>query len=119
MSTQEIATSFTKLCRDGKFEEAGRKYWSDDIVSIEAMPGDMAQLKGRKACEDKGKWWADNHTVHGCKVEGPYVNGDEFTVRFEMDVTPKGKSRMTIDEIGLYTVKGDKVTEEKFYYGGN
>jgi hypothetical protein len=118
MSTQDVAKSFTKLCSEGKFEEAGKKFWSDEVVSLEPMTGDMARLEGRKAVEQKGKWFAENHTVHGAKVEGPYVNGDSFTVEFEMDVTPKGKDRMKMREIALYTVKGDKIAEEKFFAHG-
>jgi hypothetical protein len=45
------------------------------------------------------------------------VNGDEFTLRFEMDVTPKGKSRTRMIELALYKVKNDKVVEEKFFAG--
>lgn len=119
MSTQEIAQSFTALCRAGKFDEAGRKFWSERAVSIEPMTGPMARLEGRRALEDKGKWWAENHTVHGVSVEGPFVNGDEFTVRFEMDVTPKGKARTKMVEVGLYRVKDEKVVEEKFFAGSN
>jgi hypothetical protein len=119
MNTQEVAKEFIDLCSTGKMEEAGRKFWSDDVVSIEAMPGDMARLQGRKAVEGKGKWWAENNEVHKLKVEGPYVNGDEFTVTYEMEVTPKGKSRMTMKEVALYRVKNGKVVEEKFYSGGS
>jgi hypothetical protein len=118
MSTRDVAKSFTELCKAAKFEEAGKKFWSDEIVSIEPMTGDMARLQGRRAVEGKGKWWAENHEVHGVKVEGPFVNGDEFAVRFEMEVTPKGKSRMTMREIALYKVKDGKVVEERFYSAG-
>ena len=117
MNTQEVAKSFTELCRTGKFDEAGRKFWSDDVVSIEPMTGEMARLQGRQAIEGKAKWWADNNDVHAVKVDGPFVNGDEFTVRFEMDVTPKGKARMTVKEIALYKVNNGKDIEEKFYGG--
>jgi ketosteroid isomerase-like protein len=117
MGTQELAQAFTDLCRKGQFDEAGKRFWSDDIVSKEAMPGEMAELKGRKAVEAKGTWWYENHEVHGAKVEGPYVNGDQFVVRFTMDVTPKGGKRMGMDEVGLYTVKNGKIVEESFFFG--
>ena len=119
MNTQEVAKEFTDLCSSGKMEEAGRKFWSDDVVSIEAMTGDMARLQGRKAVEEKGKWWEQNNQLHNVKIDGPYVNGDEFTMTYEMDVTPKGKARTTMREIALYKVKNGKVVEEKFYYGGS
>jgi hypothetical protein len=119
MNTQEVAKEFTDLCLAGKMDEAGRKFWSEDVVSIEAMPGDMARLQGRKAVEGKGKWWSENNELHGLKIDGPYVNGDEFTMTYEMEVTPKGQKRMTMKEIALYKVKNGKVVEEKFYYGGS
>ena len=117
MNTQELALAFTQLCKDGEFEEAGRQYWSDDVVSKEPMPGDMAVIKGRKGVEAKGVWWYENHEVHSVKVEGPYVHGDQFAVRFTLDITPKGGQRMSMDEVGLYTVKDGKIVEERFFFG--
>jgi len=103
MNTQELAKAFTDLCAKGELEAAGKKFWSDDIVSREPMTGDMAELKGRKAVEGKNQWWNANHEVHNFKVEGPYVHGDQFVVRFKGEVTPKGQKRMHLDEVGLYT----------------
>jgi hypothetical protein len=117
MSIQDVAKSFTDLCRAGKLKEAGQKYWADTVISIEPMKGEMARLEGRKAVEAKGKWWAENNELHSVHVDGPYINGDEFTVHFKLDVTPKGKSRLNMEEMALYTVKNEKVVEEKFFAG--
>ncbi len=117
MSTQQTAQAFTELCRAGRYEEAGEKFWSDDVVSIEPMPGEMQRLEGRQAVKAKGEWWAANHEVHGSKVEGPFVNGDQFTLAFDLDVTPKGKPRVTMREHALFTVKDGKIVEERFFYG--
>ena len=118
MTTQELAAAFTALCKNGKFDEAGKQYWSDDIVSREPMEGEMAMLKGRAAVDAKGAWWYANHEIHNVKTEGPYVHGDQFILRFTMDVTPKGGARMQMDEMGVYTVAGGKVVEERFFFGG-
>jgi hypothetical protein len=119
MTTQDIAADFTALCAAGKFDEAGEKYWSDEVVSLEAMPGDMARIAGKDAVRGKGEWWSNAHDVHDSKVQGPYVNGDQFAVRFTMDVTQKDTGqRVSMDEVGLYTVKDGKIVEEKFLYGG-
>jgi len=117
MSTQDIAADFTQLCKDGKFDEAGQKYWSDSVVSREPMDGEMAVASGRKAVEAKGAWWSANHEIHSVKVEGPYVHGDQFVVRFTMEVTPKGQARIAMDEVGVYSVKDGKIVEERFFYG--
>lgn len=118
MNTQELAKAFTDMCAKGELDAAGKKFWSDDIVSREPMTGDMAELKGRKAVEGKTQWWNANHEVHDLKVEGPYVHGDQFVVRFKLDVTPKGQKRIHLDEVGLYTVRNDRIVEESFFMGG-
>ena len=60
---------------------------------------------------------ARKQEIHGRSIDGPYVNGDQFVVRFTMDVTPKvtGK-RMKMDEVGVYAVKNGKIVSERFYY---
>ncbi len=117
MSIQDIAADLVALCRQGKFGESGEKYWADDVVSIEAMPGDMARIAGKAAVRGKGEWWAANNEVHGFDITGPFVNGDQFVVGFKMDVTPKATGqRTTLDEVGVYTVRDGKIAEERFFY---
>lgn len=117
MSIAEIAKDFTELLKQNDHDGAAAKYNADDIVSYEAMEGPMAVCTGKEAVKQKGEWWQENHEVHGGSVEGPYVNGDQFAVRFTMDITPKATGeRVTMDEVGLYTVKNGKITEERFYY---
>lgn len=117
MTTVELAKAFTALLEQGDHEGAARKYNADDIVSYEAMEGPMAVCEGKEAVKQKGDWWAENHEVHGASVEGPFFNGDQFTVRFKLDVTPKATGeRVVMDEVGLYTVKDDKIIEERFFY---
>ncbi|MDX8466998.1 nuclear transport factor 2 family protein [Mesorhizobium sp. VK23B] len=117
MTTAEIAKDFTELLKQGDSHSAAAKYNADDIVSYEAMEGPMAVCSGKEAVKQKGEWWEANHEVHGGSVEGPYVNGDQFALRFSFDVTPKSTGeRVTMDEVGLYTVKNGKISEERFYY---
>jgi ketosteroid isomerase-like protein len=115
-SVREIADDLVAMCRAGQFDESGEKYWAEDVVSIEPMPGAMAEIRGKAGVKGKGEWWAANHEVHDVLVEGPYVNGDQFAVRFKMELTPKGGERITMDEIGLYTVRDGKIAEERFFY---
>jgi hypothetical protein len=117
MTTKDIAEAFAALCREGKFQEAGERFWADDVVSIEAMEGPMARLAGRPAVQGKSDWWYANHEIHGFETHGPWLNGAQFALRFIVDVTPKATGqRMRQEEIGLYTVKDGKVVEERFFY---
>lgn len=37
-------------------------------------------------------------------------------VRFTLDMTPKGGERGQLTEVGLFTVKDDKVVQEEYLY---
>jgi len=117
MSTQDIAHDLVALCKAGKFDEAGEKYWADDVLSVE--PSADGTSRGKAAAHGKGEWWANAHIIHGFEVAGPYVNGEQFVVRFTIDQTVKETGqRMTLDEVGLYTLKDGKIAEERFFYLG-
>jgi hypothetical protein len=117
MTTRDTADAFTALLKAGQHEEAAARYNADDIVSIEAMEGPMARLEGKAAVKGKSDWWFANHEWHGGDVQGPFVNGAQFAVIFDMDVTAKQTGqRMQMREIGLYTVKDGKIVEERFFY---
>ena len=117
MSVTDIANDLVAICRTGDFTTPGAKYWADDVVSIEAMGGEGAVSRGRAAAEAKGQWWANTHQVNSAEAHGPYVNGDQFAVRFVMDVTVKESGeRRKMDEVALYTVRDGKIAEERFFY---
>lgn len=118
MSTSDVAKAFTALCKDGKFEEAGDRFWADDVVSLEPMEGPMARLEGRAAVKGKSEWWYQAHEVHSVETEGPFVHDDQFALRFAIDATNRESGqRMKGAEIALYTVRDGKVVEEKFLAG--
>ncbi len=112
-----LADDFTALCKAGAFDEAGETYWSPDVVSLEAMPGDMARIEGVCGVKAKGEWWTANHDVHKNACEGPFLNGDQFALIFRMDLTVKATGeRRQMDEVAVYTVRDGKIVEERFYY---
>jgi hypothetical protein len=118
MNTQDIANDLVALCKAGDFSTPGEKYWAEEVRSIEPM-GENPVSQGKAAARAKGEWWTNTHEVHGVAVEGPFVNGDQFVVRFNMDVTNKENGqRMKMDEMAVYTVKDGKIAEERFFYGG-
>jgi ketosteroid isomerase-like protein len=117
MTVRDIAEAFAELCRTEKWAEAGETFWADDIVSIEAMEGDMARLEGRAAVRAKAEWWDANHEVHGSETRGPYVNGTQFALVISLDVTAKATGeRSRMEEVALYTVRDGRIVEERFFY---
>jgi len=119
MTTKEVADTLVKLCSQGKFDEATKTLYSDDIVSMEAgaPPGQSREAKGIAAVKAKGEWWVANHEVHSATVEGPLVAGAHFAVTFKLDVTFKPQSkRFTMEEVAVYKVAGGKIVYEEFFY---
>jgi ketosteroid isomerase-like protein len=120
--TMEVAKKLVDLCKQGKFMDAVNAHYAPNIVSIEpqAGPNAPARQEGINAIREKTTGFEKTHTIHSCKVEGPWPHGDRFIVRFTLDVTPKvgpmANKRFTMDETGLYTVKDGKVVHEEFFY---
>ncbi|MEM6490779.1 MAG: nuclear transport factor 2 family protein [Pseudomonadota bacterium] len=115
MDAAEVAKRFTEHCKADDYE-AAEAFWADDVVSIEAMPGEHARLQGRDAIKKKHAWWEENFKVHSAVCAGPYVNGDQFALTFDMDVTGPDGTREQMTEVALYTVREGKIVEEKFLY---
>ncbi len=119
MSAIGVGQEFVAYCKAGKNLEAIEKFYSANVVSLEAvaMPNIGQTQQGIEAIKGKNKWWVENHEVHGGEVSGPFPNGNRFIVHFKYDVTPKhtGK-RMTMEEMGLYTVENGKIVKEEFFY---
>lgn len=115
MTVEEIARGLVALCKEGKHREAGETYWAPDVVSREPM-GPMPVVEGIAALRAKHDWWEANATVHGGETHGPYLHGDQFAVRFTLDVTMKDMGRVNMDEIAIYTVRDGKIVEERFFY---
>lgn len=116
MSVADVAKQFTDALKAQDFPKA-ESFWVEDVVSIENMDGPMKRLEGREAVHGKGAWWFGAHEIHSYDAQGPFVNGDQFSVVFRIDVTQKESGqRVKMDEVGLYTVKNGKIAEERFFY---
>lgn len=119
MSVRTVANRFVELCRQGKNFDVMRTMYAPDIVSVE---GDGKQTAGQGPVIKKSEDWGADKQFHGETVAGPFYNAanpDQFTVYFTFDITPKATGqRVKIEEVGVYTVKGDKITREQFFYDG-
>ena len=115
-----IAEDFTAMLRAGQFDEAGEKYWAADVRSIEAgdLGGMGAVAHGIEALRAKGAWWYANNEIRDFTADGPYMNGDQFILKFTMTIVNKATGEGGAgDEMALYTVRDGKIVEERFFYG--
>ncbi|PSL46561.1 SnoaL-like protein [Chitinophaga niastensis] len=118
MTTKEIATRLAELCQQGQYEAAQKELYADDVVSIEpyATPDFDKETKGLSNILEKGhKFESMVEAFHSSKVSEPLVTGNSIAFILSMDVTMKGKDRMTFDEICVYQVKDGKVVSEQFF----
>lgn len=118
MSIQTVARQFVELCNQGRNFDVMRTMYHPGIVSVE---GDGTETVGQTPVIQKSERWAAANTIHGEQVRGPYFSGpSEFAVHFTFDVTSKATGkRITIEEVGVYTVERDLITRERFYYDGD
>ena len=117
MSLQTVAGKFVELCNQGKNFDVMETMYAPNIVSVE---GDGKETAGQQPVIQKSKVWQADNTIHGEKVRGPFFNGpNQFAVHFTFEVTRKATGqRITLEEVGVYTVKGDKIAREQFFYDG-
>lgn len=118
-SVAEIAADCVALSNGGDLDGMGAKYWADNVVSLEPGEGPMARAEGIPALKAKAEWWYGAHDIHSIETGGPYIHGDQFGIRWTMDLTRKADGqRFQMDEIGVFTVRDGKIVEERYFYHG-
>ena len=117
-ATESVARELIEYCRAGRNLDAISKLYSPNIVSIEPsdFEGMPARMTGIDAIRKKNEWWYANFDVNSSEADGPYVNGDQFAVKYTFDTTnKKTRERTRMTEIALYTVKDGKIVQDRFY----
>jgi SnoaL-like domain len=117
MNTEQVAQKVVELVRKQAWREALDALYDDGIVSVEArtMDGSSPETRGIKGVREKVDWWLENMQVHSFQANGPFVAHDRFVVQYDADVTDKNsKARRQLSEVGVYTVKNEKIVREEF-----
>lgn len=119
LRTAAIATQYVSLCRQRKFDEAMERFFSRDHVHVESpdMSGPPAEMRGIDSLKNNSREFSGDRNVHSIEVDGPYIAGDRFAVRFSIDTTskPTGERRL-VEKMDLYTVQHGKVVRSEVYY---
>jgi hypothetical protein len=90
---------------------------SYEIETIEPAHAPVRSAKGMEAVTKKGMAFADMiEARHGSSISGPIVEGDHFSLGWQMDVTMKGRGRRNLEEICVYQVKDGKIVREEFFF---
>ncbi len=117
MTTQEVANRFTELYRQNKIEEIYKELYAPQCSSHESPGSEWPAAEGMEAIQAKGKKWQEMvEEFHGSGISDPVVAGRHFTLGMWMDITYKGKERMTDNEVCVYEVADGKIVSERFFY---
>jgi len=117
MSTEAVAKKVVELVRKQDWYKALDTLYDDNIVSVEAfsMGGGPTETRGKEGVRGKVDWWVNEMEVHSFTASDPFVAHDRFVVQYDADVTDKkSKQRRQMSEVGVYTVKDDKIVREEF-----
>jgi hypothetical protein len=118
MTTEQIAHRLKELCNQGQFEHALKELFSPDAVSIEPneSPDFARETKGIDAILAKGKKWNEMVTEqHSFTISEPLIADASFALTMHIDVTMKGRGRMTHKELCVYQVNGGRIRSEQFF----
>ena len=118
MSTKDIATRLAAHCQTRNWSAAHKELYAPDAVSIEqeASPAFPKESRGLEAIAKKGETFDSMvEEVYSTTVSQPLIAGDSFALTLTMDLSMKGKGRMTMSEICVYVVEGGKIVSEQFF----
>ncbi len=113
MNTEQIVRRLIELVKEGKNVQAEEELYAQDVISVEQNGHTVTGLPG--VIEKTKAAFAGVETVHNSGVEVAFAGVDSFLVVFDMDMTPKGGSRMQAKDYGFYKVKDGKISEEYFF----
>ena len=90
-----------------------------DVLRFAPMETGTApvELRGMTSIMDNSRRLTADTEIHRVEVDGPYLRGDRFVVRFTFDEAhlPTGV-RGTTSKMSLYTVSGGLIGREEVYY---
>jgi hypothetical protein len=119
-TVREVARDFTEMLRAGQFEAAGNRFWAPDVTSIEpvALPGGIrATVSGIDAVRIKCSARFGASRIDEIGIDGPFVTGNQFALFLDLVIVdPSSRARQPFTEIALYTVRGGRIAEERYFY---
>lgn len=120
MTPMEMGQKLLDFIDKGDTKAGIDALYSPDAVSVEASApeGGNRTTVGAGGIRAKHDWWDENFTVHSASHAGPFPHGDDrFAVIFRMDAEEKATGRRNqMEEVAVYTIAGDKIVREEFFY---
>jgi uncharacterized protein YbjT (DUF2867 family) len=118
LTAAEVGDRYVSAFRAGRLDLA-TKWTAPDMVRVAPLEngGKHVELRGEAEIMANAGHLTQDVEIHAVEVDGPYLQGDRFAVRFTFDQThkPTGQ-RATTAKMSLYTVTGGLITREEVFY---
>ncbi|HEY1623506.1 MAG TPA: NmrA family NAD(P)-binding protein [Streptosporangiaceae bacterium] len=115
----DVAGRYVALLRKGDLA-AALSLLAPDVVRVaplEAAGGGAAGLRGVDAIMSNASTQTSGYEIREVTVDGPYLVGDQFAVRFGFDeVRVADGHSQTTRKLSLYTVRDGAIAREEVYY---
>ncbi|MFC0628645.1 NmrA family NAD(P)-binding protein [Kribbella deserti] len=118
LTTTEVAERYVEAFRGGAMESA-MTLLSPEMERIAPIEfgGDPTPLKGLNAIFENSVRLLDGHVIEKVDVQGPFLAGNQFAVRFifgagDLDLSDPG----TTSKMSLYTVTNSRIVREEVFY---
>jgi len=118
MTTQNLAGRLIQLMREGKYEQAQRELFSENVISVEPEGTPDRTAKGLNAVLEKGKQFDDTvEAVHSNEVSDALVADKFISCALKTKMTFRGNPEpIEMEEICVYEVADEKIVSEQFFY---
>jgi ketosteroid isomerase-like protein len=121
MEPKKIGETLMSLNCDGRYIDAISAYYSEDVVSVDTHGnGTRTEAHGIDEIRAKSIRWIEEHDVHSVSAEGPMLNGDQFSVIYDFELTPKSGpqagERTKVREVGVYTTRHGRIVREEIFH---
>jgi uncharacterized protein YbjT (DUF2867 family)/ketosteroid isomerase-like protein len=118
LSVTEVAQRYVAAFRTGRFDQA-LALSAPDVVRIAPLENDgkHVELRGNAEIIANAERVNRDVEIQHVDVDGPYLQGDRFAVRYSFDQLHKPTGRhVSVTKMSLYTVANGEVTREEVFY---
>ncbi len=109
---EELSNRILAAMDDEKNIDLG-KFYTDDAVSVEAAGG---SLTGLQALRSKLAGWLAGLRSSNWKARHVFVSKNAVCIEWEADLVMKDGRQVTLSEVAVHELRGEKICKERYYY---
>jgi ketosteroid isomerase-like protein len=109
---EELANRILAAMDDEKNLDLG-KFYTEDVVSVEPAGG---SLTGLQSLRSKLAGWLAGLRSSNWKARHVFVSKNAVCIEWEADLVMKDGRQITLSEVAVHELRGEKICKERFYY---